>query len=141
MHLGYKSYKGQLSSSTGLSSRPRPARDLENPLRKSIRYFSHLWKEFKCFYRFEILVKRAFIWCTLTHDCLQIGDARRSNAVMFGSLKGDAANSPTARLISRLSKSFMPRDCCSRSRKRNTRSKRRIQVLISPLLIIGAILK
>ena len=44
MYLGYASSKEQLPSSTRLSSRQRPAKDVKNPLRKSLwQYFSPLW--------------------------------------------------------------------------------------------------
>ena len=57
-----------------------PQKVVKNPLHKSLwLYFRHLWMDFQSLNWFEVLVKRAFIWCTLTKSCLRIDDARWSN--------------------------------------------------------------
>ena len=46
-----------------------------------MQYFSHLWMDFKCFYRFEILRKRAFIWYVKCQNRWRFGNTRRTNVV------------------------------------------------------------
>ena len=46
-----------------------------------MQYFSHLWMDFKCFYRFEILRKRAFIWYVKCQNRWRFANTRRTNVV------------------------------------------------------------